>query len=46
MEKNQNLEKPSDTQGSRRTWVYFTLVDPDELALEILALGSGVTELL
>lgn len=33
-------EKPSDTLRSRRTWISFTPVDPDELVLKVLGPGQ------
>jgi hypothetical protein len=30
------IEKPSDTQRSRRTWILFDMAVPDELILKIL----------
>lgn len=44
--KNQNSERPSDTRRGRRTRVYFTPGDSDELVLEMLGPGGGVTEVL
>ena len=39
-DKKQTCERPSDTRRSRRTWIYFTPVDPHELLLQILGPGQ------